>query len=818
MTSAATGNPAARPGDERVQLSQEELDKLSSDSEGGPAQRLGGWLGWLVAVACFAISAYALYWTQFAINTTTYRSSFLALNLALIFILYPILRVIPGKPTAARWPTREEIGMGAIYAALMTYLLHHPDPRFTIFGRDTAAYLLGLVVAAGFVVSPFLTRVPRLAKIQVFDWVFAAVAIWTAAYLTLNIEDFKTRAMRPTPEELVLGLTLILLILEATRRTVGWILPAITVAFLMYGYAGSGWLIPDALEHRGFTLSRIIGQNFLTLEGIFTTPMDVAATFIILFTVYGAVLDRGGAGKFFIDWAFALFGKKPNPAAPGRAVVASGFLLGTVSGSGVATTVTVASLAWPMLKKAGYPPNIAGGMLSAAGIGATLSPPTLGAAAFIIAEFLDIEYIQVLIFAMIPTILYYVSCWLMTEADARRLGIKATQTTQQTLWAITYMGWYHFISLGAIALLLALGMSSFMAVFWSIAIAFCLSMIREESRLVTVPAFIFGVVAGLATTAFGYTAMPRALGLHELFDGRLSVGMFWGMAAAIAFSGAQWLTATRAGRTPAEDTSRMIEALTDGARSTLGIVATCACAGIIVSIVNLSGIGQTISTIMVSWGGGNVFLILLMAAFAMWILGLSVPVTASYIIAAVMLVPALVAVGVQPHAAHMFMFYYAVLADVSPPTALAPFAAAAICGGEPFRTTMQAWKYTLPAFLVPFMFCLTPEGAQLLIYTATMEGPKINLIAPGSLGDWANILWLTITGCIALVGFCIAFTGQAIDQANVVERVLAGIGGGLLLASAPWADAAGFAVLGLALAIHWFRLRGRPRGPAPSAA
>jgi TRAP transporter 4TM/12TM fusion protein len=801
--------------DDQVVLSDEEMEKLSSDSEGGPARRAEGWLGWLTAGACFFISAYALYWTQFAVNTTTYRASFLAICLALIFILYPLFNTGPGKAPQARFPTLEEALSGVLAAALMGFILHHPDPRFAIAGRDGTAYALGLAVALAFLAMPFVSMVPRLARLQPFDWFLAAVALWTAVYLTVNIEEYKTRAMRPTPEEMVLGLALILLILEATRRTVGWILPAITLLFLLYGYAGSGFLVPDALEHRGFTISRIIGQNYLTLEGIFTTPMDVAATFIILFTIYGAVLDKGGAGKFFIDWAFALFGKKASPAAPGRAAIGSGFLLGTVSGSGVATTVTVAALAWPMLKRAGYPPNVAGGVLSAAGIGATLSPPTLGAAAFIIAEFLDIEYLHVLVFAMIPTLLYYVSCWLMMEADSRRLGLKSTRTAQETLWAITQRGWYHFFSLGAIALLLAMGASSFMAVFWSIAIAFCLSMLRPESRLVTVPAFAFGVAVGVGLTLFGMSALPRQLGLHELFDGRISVGLFWGMAAAVAYSGAQWLAAKRAGLTPAEDTSRMIEALTGGARSTLGIVATCACAGVIVSIVNLSGVGQTISTIMVNWGQGNTFLILLMAAFAMWILGLSVPVTASYIIAAVMLVPALVSVGVQAHAAHMFMFYYAVLADVSPPTALAPFAASAICGGEPFRTTLQAWKYTLPAFVVPFMFCLSPDGAQLLIYTSQMVGPKMSLIAPTGFADWAAILWLTVTACFSLLGFCVMFTGYAVAHANWPERILCLLAGCLLIGSSMWADAAGFAALAAGLGLHWTRVR---RGLAPSPA
>jgi TRAP transporter 4TM/12TM fusion protein len=567
--------------------------------------------------------------------------------------------------------------------------------------------------------------------------------------------------------------------------------------------------VPEPFDHRGFSLNRIIGQNYLTLEGIFSTPMDVAATFIILFTLYGAVLDRGGAGRFFIDWAFALFGKNPSPAAPGRAVVASGFLLGTVSGSGVATTVTVASLAWPMLKRSGYPPNVGGGLLSAAGIGATLSPPTLGAAAFIIAEYLDVSYLMILVYATIPTILYYLSCWLMTEADTRKLDIKPVKTSNASLWELTKAQGYHFLSLAAIAVFLALGFSSFMAVFWSIAIAFALSMLREESRLVTPLAFAVGVGFGVLSWLFAVSGLAARLGPDELFDGRISVAVFWGMVAATAVSGAQYVLAQRAGRPVSEDMTRMIEALTDGARSTLGIIATCACAGIIVCVVNLTGLGLTLSGIIVEAGGGSRLLVIVLAAIAMWILGLAVPVTASYIIAAVMLVPALVKVGIPEPAAHMFMFYYAVLADVSPPTALAPFAASAICGGKPFHTMMQAWKYTLPAFLVPFMFCLTPEGMYLLMLTP--DG-KI----PGDLAGWMAVLVVLVTSSLAMVGLVIGATGYCIRDANVVERIMATVGGGLLLAADIRYDLAGLALLTAAIAIHWFRVRGQPPAVRPT--
>lgn len=778
-----------RETETRVELTEEEFERLASDNEGGPAAHLSGWLGRVTGLSLFGLSAYVLYWTQFAVNTTIYRVSFLAIVLALVFALFPLVR--DRTPRAASIEEWLAGFMGAL-ACLALAL------QSGIFARSLLAALQLVVVSLTFALMPLATRSRFLITTRVLDWILVALCVGTALVLCLTIEDYKARPTRPTPEELVLGGALILLVLEATRRTVGWILPAIAILFLFYCYFGP--YIPEPFDHRGFSLQRIIGQNALTLEGLFSTPLDVAATFIILFTIYGAVLERGGAGKFFIDWAFALFGKTPSPSAPGRAVVTSGFLLGTVSGSGVATTVTIASLAWPMLRRSGYTPNVAGGMLSAAGIGATLSPPTLGAAAFIIAEYLNVDYLDILIYATIPTLLYYLSCWLMTEADARRLKVTPVKTSDASLWQLTVSEGYHFLSLGAIAVFLILGFTSFLAVFWSIAIAFGLSMIRSHSRLVTPRAFAIGVVAGLAAYGFGKSGLSANLGLINLFDGRISVCVFWGMAAAALASGLEAWLALRAGRTPDPAATRMIEALIDGSRSVLGIASICACAGIIVSVVNLTGLGLTISSIIVTLGGGERVVVIILAAIAMWILGTAVPVTASYIIAAVMLVPALTGVGVPEPAAHMFMFYYAVLADVSPPTALAPFAAAAITGGTPFRTMIQAWKYTLPAFLVPFMFCLTPDGLRLL------------MLAPGGgwpadLGEWLRVLLTTATSCLALVGLAMGATGYALRHASALERVLATIGGALLLAADAWADLGGTAFLGVALLLHWLRVR-----------
>jgi TRAP transporter 4TM/12TM fusion protein len=333
-------------------------------------------------------------------------------------------------------------------------------------------------------------------------------------------------------------------------------------------------------------------------------------------------------------------------------VTLAGFLLGTVSGSGVATTVMLGSVAWPMLRRAGYRPDTAGGMLSAAGIGALISPPTLGAAAFLIAEYLEISYFQVLVMATVPTILYYVSLLVMVEIDSAQLPIDRVEAPEHRAGALARRYGYHFLSLVAIAVFLAMGMTAFRAVFLSTLLAAALSWVRRDTAI-----------------------------------------------------------------TP----SRLWRALSDGALSVLPIVATTATAGLIVGIVTLTGLGLKTAGLIVSLAGGTTTLTILWAAVAVWLLGLAVPVTASYIIATVMVAPALVQAGVAPVAAHMFIFYYAVLSEVSPPTALAPFAAAAVTGGDPQKTLTAAWKYTAPAFLVPIAFAIAPDGLGLLLQGSAMS-------------------------------------------------------------------------------------------------
>ncbi len=332
-----------------------------------------------------------------------------------------------------------------------------------------------------------------------------------------------------------------------------------------------------------------------------------------------------------------------------------------------------------------------------------------------------------------------------------------------------------------------------MAVFWAIVAAFALSFLRPDTRMTSLWALGAGVILAVIIAV---TAQ------------RLSVAAFWGLMLTAVIAGAivVWERlraipprAATSELAPATENRRWLQALEAGRRGTVSIAATTASAGIIVSIVTLTGLGLKMSGIIVDLSNNVLFFTVVFAALAVWILGLAVPVTASYIIAAVMIVPALTQLGVEPAAAHMFIFYYAVLADVSPPTALAPFAAAAITGGNPFRTTMLAWKYCLPAFLVPFMFTLSSDGASLLM-----------------IGNVPTIIWTFITACLAVAALAIAFGGWFIRRAAFPERVIAGLAGLALLYADLRFDIAGFALLGLATAVHLLMTRGEPVAPIPA--
>jgi TRAP transporter 4TM/12TM fusion protein len=443
--------------------------------------------------------------------------------------------------------------------------------------------------------------------------------------------------------------------------------------------------------------------------------------------------------------------------------VASSFLLGGPSGSGVATTVMIGMVAYPTLAKAGFEKNSAGGLLAAAGLGAIISPPVLGAAAFLIAEFLKISYLDVIWMAVIPTCLYYLSLLFMVELDALRFGAhEVVFKPEMTVWEMTKRYGFHFVSLIAVVLFMVIGYSPTLSVFYSTALAFTMSALTPETSLgprrPLMAVLVVGLAAAAAFTVPGVGSSVFATTFESYFA--LLILMMIGV---LAFLGL-----TPAGQRLVPESKKLTAALADGSIGVLSAATTCAAAGIIVGIVTLTGLGLKFSSIVIDLAGGSLLLTAIYTALVVWIIGLAVPVTASYIICAVIAAPALIKLGVPNFAAHMFIFYYAVLSEVSPPTALSPFAAAAITGGDPYATTMQAWKYTLPAFLVPFVFVLDPQGIGLL-----MKIPK-----DGSVYD---IIWVTLKTAIGLAALAAAAQNWALRRNTQAERWLWLVAGLLLV-------------------------------------
>jgi len=618
----------------------------------------------------------------------------------------------------------------AAYAIVPTQILRPVHVAFVLF--------------LSFLVFPVAKRFRH--RVMWWDWIAAILPILTVVYMIQGGDDFTDRNTLPNNWDIVFGVALMLLILEAMRRTNGWVMPIVTIAFIVYAMVGP-WL-PEPWTHKGYEVGRVVGHMYMTLEGIFGVAVDVSSSLIILFTIFGAFLQYSGAGKFFIDFSFSAMGGKH--AGAGRTVVLASFLLGGPSGSGVATTVTLGSVAYPMLAKAGYGKEAAGGLLAAGGLGAIISPPVLGAAAFLIAEFLKISYLDVLLMAVIPTCLYYFALFLMVEIDARKFRMRhAVVEGVESLWSLTRQYWFHFLSLVSIVAFMLMGFSPVLSVFWATVVSFATSFLHRNCAMLS----------------------------YDLFLGR-------GPIARHLFQ------------------SNLVKALEGGSIGVLSVAATCAGAGMIVGVVTLTGLGLKFSSIVLQYAGHSLLLTAVFTSLIVWIVGLAVPVTASYIICAVIAAPALIELGVPDFAAHMFIFYYAVLSEVSPPTALSPFAAAAITGGDPYKTTLQSWKYTMPAFLVPFMFVLDPSGLGLLL----MGSIKALAVA-----NWASIIEVTVTAAIGIGALAGGIQGWLLSRASWIESVMLIAAGLALVYPTAVSDVIGIGLVAVVVTLQGARMRAQRR-------
>jgi TRAP transporter 4TM/12TM fusion protein len=542
---------------------------------------------------------------------------------------------------------------------------------------------MAFIFALAFLVYPTSKEVG--SRTRWLDVGLAILGTITIAYPLLDLDSFIRRSTLPEPVDFWLGIAAIILLVEISRRTVGTAFTLVLVGFLVYTYLGK--FIPGPLAHKGYDLDRIVGHTYMTLEGIFGVPLAVSVSFVTLFVVYGTLMDAAGAGNFWLEMSLAVMGR--GPASAGRGAVVTTALLGGPQGSGVATTMSVSPIMWPILKQAGYSPDMAAGLIAAGGIGAVLSPPLMGAAAFLIMQFLGVSFWEVVVMVTMPTLLYYIGTFFVVEMEARKRRFAPPESTGKTAAMVLRTRGHHLISLIVLIILLGFGRSPEDAAIWAI----------------------------LTTVLTSFLSRDRS----------------------------EWLTPRR-----------LWAATVEGASNMLPVAGLLAAAGMIVGTFSLTGLGLKVSSLIMSLSGGIPIVALFLAMVASFLIGLSLPITATYIMTVVMVAPALVKVGMPAHVAHLLAFYFAVLSEVSPPVGLSPSAAAAVTGGNPFGAMMQAWKYSLPAFLVPFLFSASPEGTNLLIVGATLPG----------------FLLATISSSIALFLLSIGIVGYLRGPLGFVERVV----------------------------------------------
>ncbi len=511
------------------------------------------------------------------------------------------------------------------------------------------------------------------------DAICLAAAFMAGFYLAWNLDEIIARTGRWNRTDIVMGTLAIVILLEASRRAVGLGLTIIGAAFIAYAFAGSRGLLPGLgewmpgiLAHRGYTEMRVIGQLYLGQEGIFGLPLGVAATFVFMFVLFGAFLEVTGAGKFFIDLAFAATGRKPG--GPAKAAVLASAGMGSISGSAIANVVTTGAFTIPLMKRLGYRPAQAGGIEAAASTGGQITPPLMGAGAFLIAEYTRIPYIEIVAVSIFPAILYLGTVYLFVHIAAMKAGLQGMPRAElPAVRRVMAAGWQFLVPLGVLLWLLIEGYSPMRVGFWAI-----LSVVA---------------VAGL-----------RALVVIAILEPRRGNPLTFARLTTACWAGVKVIG----------------QALALGARNAVAVSIACAVAGIIVGVVGLTGLGLKFSSMMVALSGGNLVIALFLVLIASLILGLGLPVTAAYIVLIVLVGPALeTEFGIPLLIAHLVVFWYSQDSNVTPPVALAGFAGAAVAGAKPMETSIQAWKYAKGLYLIPLFMVFNPEiifgGPPLLV-------------------------------------------------------------------------------------------------------
>jgi len=697
-------------------------------------RRLAGPTAILVTVLSVVLSLFHVYTAGFGLlNEVMHRTIHLAFVMGLIFLVFPRKRA---RPTPRLWFE------SAIFAGFYLYILYDfyqalpPSPLKTVF----TAMMLGLTA----ITLPFNRRGADPEKVALRDWIFAACGAGFSAYLAVFFKHIFIDNVGNPPEPVyMMGMLAIVMTLEATRRTMGPTLAYIGIGCLIYALAGP--YLPGILAHRGYSITRIVNHLFVGTEGIYGVAVGVVATYVFHFVLFGILAQMSGLGQLFIDLATIIAGRASGGSAK-VSVVSSGFF-GMISGSPIANTVTTGAFTIPMMKKAGFSGRFAGAVEASASCGGQVTPPIMGASAFVMTEMLGIPYNELILIAIVPAAFHYVAILLMVHLEAKRLGLTGMARDKiPQFGAVLSKSWHLFVPLGVMVAMLLMQYTPFLAAFWGIILTIVFSYVP------------------LILRAFGNTSMDTSTVL-----------------------------------TP----PRLVRGFEDGAKFALAIGAACACVGFLLGMTTLTGLGFKFSaavvqlahdlativigldfTGMLSENGVALFLGLIFVAIACIVMGAGIPTTPTYIILASIAAPALMEFGVPLIATHFFVFYFGVLADVTPPVALAAYAAAGLARSEPMTTGTTAFRLSMGKALVPFMFIYAPsllfvDFNAVQFITALLSGLMGILALSAAYIGWFRrdlVLWhkvaLTVGGLFLISTNWIAITIGAVLVLSVLARPL----------------------------------------------
>jgi TRAP transporter 4TM/12TM fusion protein len=634
-----------------------------------------------------------------------------------------------GSGTVREFGTRLTFAVSALAIAMTTFQMI--SVWFPLTGMQQRSIHFGFVITLIFLTVPFRAKGAR-GSIPVYDWLFALAGIFVAGYIFWEHELLASERMGwPNGMDLLVGTLIIILVFEGTRRMSGWTLPIIAGIFLAYDFFGE--YIPGAAGHGGQDFSRIVGTISLFSEGIFGMPLGVISTFVVMFIVFGAFLLESGTGQFFIDLAFAFFGRiRGGPAKV--AVVASG-LFGTISGSVIANIVGTGTFTIPLMKRSGYRAIYAASVEAVASSGGQLMPPVMGASAFLIAEILGIPYIRVCLAALVPAVIYYAAVFIAVDLEAARWGLKGLPAKE---------------------------------------LPNIRQLLKEKGHL-SLPVLVL-----IYFLAFAWVSPQRAA--------------FWAIVSTVGVSYLRKSTRM--------SPKSILIAMEKGARGILEIAVVCAIAGVVIGSFTLTGLGLKLSTILIDIAGGNLALLLALSMGASLILGMGLPTVACYLILAVLVAPAMIKMGVLPLAAHLFVFYFGIIAAITPPVALGAYVAAGIAGSPPFRTGWVSCRLALVAFILPYMFVFEP-----------------NLILRGEIST-AGAIQACITGMIGSAALASALQGYILRPLRMVFRLMLGAAAFCLIKPGTMTDIFGGMLVAVVLMVEfaaWRRVARPPqRQPVPT--